>query len=727
MASELFLDFETRSEVDPTDAGLHNYVTHPSTKVLLLSFAFGNGQVHLWEPHKNSLPTWLGKALADPNTLKIAHNAGFEFNIFFHVMKMEIPLEQWRDTAAMARYLSLPGSLSGISEILKLDNGKIEDGERLIHLFSLPARAEEENTLFGVRSRFNDWESHPEDWEKFGEYCKRDTEVERRLYKMFQHFPMPENEWKIWQLDQKINQRGIPANMDFAEKALKFALRSQEEVMTTLRAKTGLKNPNSTQQLLPWLQQQGYSRGSLNKLEVKIGCDALTPLGKEVINLRAESSKTSFKKLEALKLKISSDGRLRNAFMYYGASRTGRWSGGGGGKKGKTRGVQFQNLPRPNKQVEKNLERAVQLIDSQDFPTAIKEFAPPGVPSVVSMVTGCIRSVFQAPPGKKLVVCDLGSIEDRVLGYLARCEKILEVHRNGLDAYLKFAADAIFHIPYETLIKIINGKHKPINAEAEAMRQLGKPGKLGCGYGLGHGTEIDKITGKRVAILRLNKYGNEVKTGLIAYAENMGQKITPEESYLSVTGFRKLYPEVVQLWGDTEDAVIRVLKGQGPQKVSYVEFDRKKRKDGSYLLRMKLPSGRYLHYLSARIVIEEATNKKGEKYDKEVIYYDGIGHGVGATTTKIEWAPVKAYGGKFVENMDQAISRDIFVNGMVLADEIGMSVVFHCHDELGCEEDDVDFGFGLSDLKYCMTQTPSWAPGLPLAAEGYEDKMYRKN
>jgi Casjensviridae DNA polymerase len=713
MASELFLDFETRSEIDLTDAGLHNYVSHPSTKVLLLSFAFGDGQVHLWEPHKNSLPTRLEKALADPGTLKIAHNAGFEFNIFLHVMKMKVPLEQWRDTAAMARYLSLPGSLSGISEILKLDNGKIEDGERLIHLFSLPARAEEENTLFGVRSRFNDWESHPEDWAKFGEYCKRDTEVERQLYKMFQHFPLPENEWKIWQLDQKINQRGIPANMDFAEKVLKFALRSQEEVMATLREKTGLKNPNSVQQLIPWLTQQGYSRGSLNKLEVKVGCDKLTPLGKEVINLRAESSKTSFKKLHALKLKISSDGRLRNAFMYYGASRTGRWSGGGGAKKGKTKGVQFQNLPRPNKQVEKNLERAVQLIDSQDFDTAIKEFAPPGVPSVVSMATGCIRSVFQAPPGKKLVVCDLGAIENRVLGWMAGCEPILEVFRKNMDPYVAFGTK-MFHQPYEVLI---HDKEK---------RQIAKPAVLGCGYGLGHGTEIDKATGKRVAVLRLNKYGNEVKTGLIAYAENMGIKLTPDESYLAVTAFRKAYPEVIKLWGDTEDAVIRVLKGQGPQKVGFVEFDRRKRKDGSYILRSLLPSGRYLHYLNARIVTEEATNKKGEKYDKEVIYYDGIGHGVGATTTKIEWAPVKAYGGKFVENEDQGISRDVFVNGMVLADEIGMSVVLHCHDELGCEEDDVDFGFGLADLKYCMTQTPSWAPGLPLAAEGWEGKMYKK-
>jgi DNA polymerase len=676
----------------------------------MLSYAFGDGQVQLWEPHKGPLPPKLEKALLDPDTLKIAHNAGFEWNVFFHVLKMKIPLEQWRDTAAMARYISLPGALESICEILKLESGKDKDGKRLIQLFSLSARDEEEITLFGTRSRFNDWESHPEDWEKFCNYCRQDTSVERQLYRMFQHFPMPESEWKVWQLDQRINQRGVPANLQFANKALDFAIRSQKEVMELLRQKTGLANPNSVKQLLPWLQNEGYSRGSLNKLEVKIGCDSLSQAGKDVIALRAESSKTSFKKLEALKLKISEDGRLRNAFLYYGASRTGRWSGGGGGK-GKNRGVQFQNLPRPTKQVEKNLDRAIQLIETGDFETAKKEFAPQGVPSVITMVTGCIRSVFQATPDKKLVVCDLGAIENRVLGWLAGCDAILDVFRQGLDPYVAFAVK-MFGQPYEILIC---DKDK---------RQIAKAPVLGCGYALGHGTEI--INGERVAIIRLNKYGNEVKTGLIAYAENMGIKLTPDQSYLAVTTFRRDYPEVVQLWSDVEDAVIQVLKHGGKVPVSKVEFSRKRRKDGTFVLRMHLPSGRCLHYLNARIQEEEATSKKGEKYKREVIYYDGIGHGVGATTEKIEWAPVKAYGGKFVENMDQAISRDLLVYGMTQANEIGMSIVGHVHDEILCEENIGEFEFGLEDLKSCMVANPSWAQDLPLAAEGYCGKVYKK-
>jgi DNA polymerase len=710
MPREVFLDFETRSEVDLPLVGLDNYVKHPSTRVLMLSYAFGDGQVQLWEPRKGPLPPKLEKALLDPDTLKIAHNAGFEWNVFFHVLKMEIPLEQWRDTAAMARYISLPGALESICEILKLESGKDKDGKRLIQLFSLSARDEEEITLFGIRSRFNDWESHPEDWEKFCNYCRQDTEVERKLYKMFQHFPMPESEWKVWQLDQRINQRGVPANLQFANKALDFAIRSQKEVMELLRQKTGLANPNSVKQLLPWLQKEGYSRGSLNKLEVKIGCDSLSQAGKDVIALRAESSKTSFKKLEALKLKISEDGRLRNAFLYYGASRTGRWSGGGGGK-GKNRGVQFQNLPRPTKQVEKNLDRAIQLIETGDFETAKKEFAPQGVPSVITMVTGCIRSVFQATPDKKLVVCDLGAIENRVLGWLAGCDAILDVFRQGLDPYVAFAVK-MFGQPYEILIC---DKDK---------RQTAKPAVLGCGYGLGHGTEV--VNGERVPFLRTNKWGNTEKTGLLKYAENMGITLTPEECYVSVTTFRQAYPEVVQLWSDVEDAVLNVLKGKGPQQVGYLGFDRRKRKDGSYVLRMALPSGRHLHYLNMRIQEEEAKNRRGETHKKEVIYYDGIGHGVGATTDKIMWAPVRASGTKFVENGDQAISRDLLVYGMLRADEIGMQLVLHVHDELGCEENIGEFEFGLEDLKSCMVANPSWAQDLPLAAEGYCGQVYKK-
>lgn len=324
---------------------------------------------------------------------------------------------------------------------------------------------------------------------------------------------------------------------------------------------------------------------------------------------------------------------------------------------------------------------------------------------------------------KKFVVCDLSSIENRVLGWLAGCDAIAKVFRDGRDAYLDFAA-RMYSVAYESIIKVAGGVHKAKDQDAAAKRQVAKPPVLGCGYGLGPGVKKNP-DGTYEILYVVDRYGNKTMTGLMGYAANMGVKLTPEQAYSAWETFRKAYPEVVDLWKRYEKAAVKCLKTGQPVRVGVVIFQRRARKDGTFILRIQLPSGRGLHYLNARVETETAQRKSdGSDYEREKLYYDGLGHGVGQIQQG--WGKVYTYGGKITENIDQAISRDILLNGMFLAEEAGANVVMHAHDELVCEEDDDPFAFGLADLKFCMESVPAWAPGLLLGAEGYESKVYRK-
>lgn len=338
-------------------------------------------------------------------------------------------------------------------------------------------------------------------------------------------------------------------------------------------------------------------------------------------------------------------------------------------------------------------------------------------------MTSLVRQSFQAPDGKKLVVCDLSAIENRVLGWVTGCDEILKVFRDGLDPYVAFAVK-MYGLPYEILIK---DKEK---------RQIAKPAVLGCGYGLGSGVERIEIekdgitTYEYRAILIKDSYGNMIKTGLLGYAENMGISLTPEQAYKAHKTFRETYPEVCSFkaeagWYAMERAAIRVLTKGGKVPVGPVVFDRLKRKNGSFILRILLPSGRYLHYMNAHVISRMAVSQRsGKEYEKKELYYDGIGHGVGQRTTG--WGEVYTYGGKLMENIVQAISRDVLAYGMTLANERGGLIVLHVHDEICCLSDNKPEAFSLPDLEECMSKTPEWAVGLPLKAEGYEGKYYKK-
>lgn len=669
----------------------------------MLASGFNDDPTSLWEPHLSpKFPYEIRKAVLDPTVTKVAWNSTFERAVLRKFYNIESPCNQWIDPMVWARHLSMPGKLESVGEILKLDvtEAKMEEGARLIQKFCQPQNDVMESPLFGTSTAFyRDWETDPDDWFLFGKYCQQDVVAERTILHKLRKFPLPTLEQKGWELDQKINERGMPVDLDLVRGALKLAVQEVVGLNQELKEITGLENPNSRDQMLAWLRPQGYPFNSLGKDEVTRVLNTpsilgvMTPEAQKALYIRQKASKTSYKKYEAILTNVGADGRLRDQFSFLGASRAGRWTG---------HAVQLQNLPRPTKAVEKKLDRAIDLLReigqaqtevlSAYIDQVNKEF-----PSVMDVVSSCIRSAFRAPEGKKLVVCDLNAIENRVLGWVARSKTILAVFEEGRCPYLDFASK-MYDIPYAELA----AAYESGDPSAKEKRQVAKPAVLGCGYGLGGGEEYQ------------DKNGDWVKGGLWGYAEGMGIKVTQEQAHDAVKIWRDENPEVVQLWYDLEAAAIRAVKTGEAVRVGPVTFQC----FGGKVLRILLPSGRGLHYIHPRIEGREFQGRKGP-YVRESLYYDGIDQ-----QTR-QWVRVPTYGGKLTENIVQAISRDLLLNAMFLADEMGFNIVAHVHDEIVTEVAD-DSRIGLKDLRDCMVTRPEWARDLPLGAEGYECVYYHK-
>lgn len=714
MEKDFRLDWETRSVLDLGEVGLAVYMEHESTEIIMANFARGDGKVQRWEPHLDpKIPSELEDALLDPFTPIHAWGAQFERAAAKYLLGIDKPASEWICTMAHSRYLSLPGKLHDAGEILGIGDeakmrtggGKTGKGAALIRHFCEPTSLGGEQTLFGVSEPlFNDWRTHPKEWDLFCDYGGQDVVAERAVGKKLVKFPMPDSERDIWILDQKINETGWPVDQTLVEGAAFLIEKELGPLIQKIRDISGVDNPNSRDQLLAWLQGQGYGFSSLNKDFVARAASEcnLTPEAKEVLELREQTSKSSVSKYTSLARMACADGRMRHSYTFYGA-HTGRWT---------SHGCNVVNFPKPTKQVEKNLYRAIELTRTKDYDGVIREFGKP-----LEVASSVLRSAFRAPPGKKFVVCDLNAIENRGLGYLARCEAILDVFRNGRDPYLDFATK-MFNITYEEALAEYEAGHKE-------KRTICKAPVLGCGYALGPGAE--KIID-----------GNTVWTGLRGYAQKMGIEMSMEEAREAVKVFRTSYPEVKMLWKDMERASVFAVRHPGqlvgvgvPQTKREEEYfasiNRKVQEPilyfkatGSKVLEMILPVGRSLFYNDPRVVVEDK-EYQGRAYKQDVLFHKG------KDQKTRQWVEVPTHGGPLVENADQAISRDILVNGMILADEMGFEVVGNTYDEI-ITLAPVNGSLGIKELRGCLSEQPGWTLGnFPLDASGFEDEIYRKD
>jgi DNA polymerase len=335
----LHIDFETRSRLilgGSKSVGLWNYANDSSTEILMLAWKYQGEEPRLWQPHLGAMSEELSKALVNPKQQLSAFNSAFERYVLQYKLGIVVPPSRFIDPQVGARYLSLPASLEEVGEILGLPEHLAKDkkGESLIKLFCEPhlsrKKKGEEQT-----SSFNDWTSHPEDWKAFGEYCKKDTiaeeEVSRRI-EILEALPLPLFERRLWELDQLINDRGIPIDVQFVTSAYKLSLRAKDEALKAQNVITGLDNSNSTSQLLPWCKERGYTYNTLNKSFVDAALKdpemMLTDECRKVLTARREAASTSYTKLATILRQVNKHGRLCHQFIFMGSSRCGRWSGG---------------------------------------------------------------------------------------------------------------------------------------------------------------------------------------------------------------------------------------------------------------------------------------------------------------------------------------------------------------------------------------------------------------
>jgi len=643
----LSCDLETYSSAELSLCGVYKYVEDPDFAILLFGFSINGSAVQVIDLARGeSVPSEIITALTDPDVVKWAFNAQFEricLSKWLGLPPGEYlnPLS-WRCSLVWSACTGLPLSLEGVGAVLKLNKQKLAEGKDLIRYFCKPCNPTAAN---GGRTR-NLPQDAPEKWELFKAYNIRDVETELAIQDKLVKFPVPENIWTEYHQDQEINDLGVALDMQLVQSAIRADNQSRSKLTELMQELTELDNPNSVVQMKQWLSENGVETDSLGK---KMVADLLKtvpdPIG-GVLTLRQQLAKSSVRKYQAMENAVCSDDRVRGLFQFYGASRTGRFSG---------RLLQPQNLP---KNQLTDLCEARELLRSGNYDAL--DMLYDSVPEVLSEL---IRTAFVPKPGCKFIVADFAAIEARVIAWLAGESWRLDVFASGGDIYCA-SASQMFKVPVE--------KH----GENAHLRQKGKIAELALGYGGSVGA--------------LKAMG----------ALEMG--LTEDELQPLVSAWRTANPKIVQLWWDVDRAVMKAVKEKSTEAIHGIQFSYQ-----SAMLLIALPSGRKLVYVKPRI--------EKNQFGSNCVTYEGVGG------TK-KWERIESYGPKFVENIVQAISRDILCFAMMNLRHL--PIVMHIHDELVIEAEP---SVSLESVCQQMAQTPPWAEGLLLRADGFECDFYQKD
>ena len=641
---KLSIDLETYSSVDLGKSGVYKYAESEDFEILLFAYSIDNGEVQVLDLVSGEIiPEEILSALSDESIEKWAFNANFERVCLSRFLGKRLKPQGWYCTMIWSAYLGLPLSLEKVGEVLKLDKQKMNEGKALIRYFSISCKPTKTN---GMRTR-NLPHHDLEKWSTFMEYNQRDVETEMAIKKKLSAFPIPQSEWENYWIDQNINDRGILIDESLVDSAIKFDEILREENMDRAIELTGLENPNSPMQLKEWLNNKGLEIDSLAKIDVESALKNAEGDIKKVLELRQELSKSSVRKYDAMKNVKGKDNRARGLIQFYGANRTGRYSG---------RLIQVQNLRRNNL---KDLELARSLVKNRDYETMEILYESPS-----DILSQLIRTAFIAKEGTRFIISDFSAIEARVLAWLAGEQWVLDAFENGEDIYCR-TASRMFGVPVE--------KHG-VNGH---LRQKGKIATLACGY--------------QGALGALKAMGG-IEMGL-----------SEDELQSIVDSWREANPNIVSLWWDIDSVVKRVVKTRTKEKYKNLVISYEKG-----ILFIELPSKRRLAYPKAKIGMN--------RFGGESIVYEGIVVGN-------KWDKIESYGGKFVENIVQAIARDILAEAMMRLEKKEFNIVMHIHDEVVIESD----SSSIEEVNQIMSLVPSWAPGLILDADGFESEFYKKD
>ena len=658
---EMSIDLETYSDVNISKCGAYKYAESDQFEILLFGVSINGGPVQVYDlACGDTIPDEILAALSDESITKWAFNASFERiclsnwlkrhrpEYFYGYSISEDPASKyldplsWKCSMIWSAYLGLPLSLAGAGAVLGLEEQKITEGKDLIRYFCVPCKPTKAN---GGRTR-NLPQHDSEKWIRFKEYNRRDVEVEMSIQKRLAKYPVPEQIWDEYHLDQEINDRGIALDMVMVENAILFDERSRADLTASMQDITGVDNPNSVAQMKQWLSDNGIETESLGKKNVAKLIEDADGNVEDALRLRLQLAKSSVKKYQAMQNAVCKDGRAHGMFQFYGANRSGRWAG---------RLIQLQNLPQNHM---KDLAEVREIVRSGDYETM--ELLYDDIPDALSQL---IRTAFVARDGYKFIVSDFSAIEARVLAFLAGEKWRSKVFAEGKDIYCA-SASQMFGVPVE--------KHG-INSH---LRQKGKIAELALGYG-----------------------------GSIGALKSMGaldMGLTEDDLQPLVDAWRMSNPFITKFWWDIDRAIKTTITQRVQTEVRGIKFMYK-----SGMLFIKLPSGRLLSYVKPKI---------GEnKFGGESVTYEGIG------ATK-KWERIESYGPKFVENIVQAVSRDILCYAMRTLSHC--FIVGHVHDELIIE---CSPGVDLNVVCQQMGRSPDWMPDILLRADGYETFFYKKD
>lgn len=660
----LSIDLETYSDVNLKKAGLYRYVQSPAFEILLFAYSFDGAPTQVIDMAQGEeIPMEVIHALTDPQCLKHAYNAAFEWYCLSKYMGAQLPPAQWRDTMLHGLYAGYTAGLDATGRALGIpeDKQKLTTGKALIRYFCVPCKPTKAN---GGRTR-NYPRHDPEKWELFKTYNGQDVVAEMEIERRLSVFPVPDFVQKQWETDLLINARGVAVDMDFCEGALELGETIRAQLTDEAVQLSGLQNPNSVKQLARWLSAEtGDDITTLRKETIKelLGRDNADHV-QRMLEIRQELGKTSTKKYDAIEAAVCDDGRVRGLLQFYGANRTGRWAG---------RLVQVQNLPRTYTEP---LEFARELVKGRKLDALRTVYGSPN-----DTLSQLIRTAFVAAPGNVLIDADFSAIEARVISWLADEEWRLEVFRTHGKIY-EASASQMFGVPLERI--------KKGNPEY-SLRQRGKVAELALGYQGGVPAMRQMDTGKLLADL-------------------------PDEEIKDIVDkWRNTNPKIRNLWYSFNDAAIRVIQNGGSLRVRCCTFAREcDCIRGTTCMTISLPSGRKLYYVEPSV---------GEnRWGGPSITYMGVNdknkwgrietYG-GKLVENVVQAIARDCLAQAIEHLEAAGLPVVFhIHDEVVID----TAAFDTNDAM------------LDKVVKIMSTPIPWAEGLPLGADGWVGAFFKKD
>lgn len=732
--SYLFLDFETFSEADLKKVGSYAYAEHPTTEVLICTYAFDDEPVQVWDCTDGSdMPGDLHRALrrlVKPNSrIKMVwHNGGlFDRLIMKHCWGFDIPVSNTVDTMIWAFRHALPGSLDALCEVLGVsaDNAKDKRGKALIQRFSKP-------TPKNYKIRRYTAETHPDEWALFIKYAVSDITAMREVFHKLPRWGNSEFEDRVLELDQLINDRGFKVDVALAEAAIEAVEKHKAQLQEEAQRKyggslTGKDFLPILRELAPAHRIHNAQKSTLNDL---LADNDLPDDARTIIEMRLGAASTASTKYNPLLLGRSSDDRRRGCLQYGGAKRTLRWAG---------KGFQPQNLARGyyhDDELDKGISALLKGRAHRRF-------------DVAKLTASTVRSCIIPEAGHKFVVADYSNVEGRGLAWLAGEETALDTFRAGLDIYCVTAG------------KMFGMDPDDIKKNFKEIRQIGKACELGLGYEGGVGAFVTFAKNLGLDLIEMAKTMDGTFPDHIWAATARGYEwariqeakrpphpgekddrpsyILDKKVWRTCDAIKRMWreshPETVAFWRDLKDGILAAVRNPGREFWAgahlrrngerairiwrTVEFDSSGRKVPGWWLCMELPSGRILSYPGIGVSVTKETDEDGRVNTNVRIKYQG------ENQLTRQWTTLYTHGGKACENIVQALCRDLLAYAMINVERGGYPIVLSVHDELVCETPDKQ-EYSVAELERLMCELPEWAEGFPLVAEGQELKRYAK-